>query len=190
LRHLSNPVFLNYFLKTAPGLCDKPDALPKYRRAILFLNSTIFRRSQLVSGLLKRLGRKCLVTERKNSLSSQGQPRDEYEVIRGILQQCIKYPDRKDTIEGILKWWLPEGRAEWRKEDVQKVLDLLTSKGWLTKRQQPHQKNFTGSIKIDCKRLEVFFGNLAQAVNGLSQCSSTKSQNKEHIQKSSVMDPL
>ncbi len=52
-----------------------------------------------------------------------------------ILWYCMKYPDAKDTPEGILKWWLPEGQVEWGKEDIQKALDFLTSKGWLTKRE-------------------------------------------------------
>jgi hypothetical protein len=56
------------------------------------------------------------------------------QVIRHILQHLIDHPDAKDTIEGILKWWLPLGGGRG-KEEVQKALDLLTSKGWLTKRQ-------------------------------------------------------
>jgi hypothetical protein len=36
LRHLSNLVFLNNFEKTAASLCDKQDALLKYRRADSF----------------------------------------------------------------------------------------------------------------------------------------------------------
>ena len=86
-----------------------------------------------------------------NSLSDKDQSESDEQVIRGILQQCIKYPDRKDTIEGILKWWLPEGRTEWRKEEVQKALDFLTAKGWLTVRNTSHSQKIYG---FNMKRTE------------------------------------
>jgi hypothetical protein len=84
------------------------------------------------------------------------QPEGDEQVIRGIIQQCIKYPDRKDTIEGILKWWLPEGRVEWRKEEVQKAFDLLVSKGWLTKRGTVPSKEIYGINKDRLQEIRSF----------------------------------
>jgi hypothetical protein len=56
------------------------------------------------------------------------------QIMRGILNYCVEHPYAKDTPEGILKWWRLEGKSEWLKEDVQKALDALTAKGWLTVR--------------------------------------------------------
>lgn len=53
---------------------------------------------------------------------------------RELLRYLIKHPDAKDTIEGILKWWLPNRSSDWGKDEVQKALDFLTSKAWLTTR--------------------------------------------------------
>ena len=59
----------------------------------------------------------------------------QLELIREILGYLIEHPEAKDVPEGILKWWLPGGEAEWGKEDVQKALDSLTSMGWLIERK-------------------------------------------------------
>jgi len=85
-----------------------------------------------------------------------GQPGGEEQVIVEMLQQCIKYPDRKDTIQGILKWWLPEGRTDWRQEEVQKALDLLTSKEWLTKRGTIPSKEIYGINKDRLQEIRSF----------------------------------
>jgi hypothetical protein len=75
-------------------------------------------------------------------LSYQDQPGEQ--VIRGILQYLVEHPDAKDTPEGIYKWWLPEGHSKQGRDEVQKALDLLTSKGWLTKRGTIPSKEIYG----------------------------------------------
>jgi hypothetical protein len=55
--------------------------------------------------------------------------------LRHILHYLVKYPDAKDTIKGILRWWLPRAPVEWRKEEVQEALDALVARGWLSQRQ-------------------------------------------------------
>ena len=67
-------------------------------------------------------------------------PGNDEKVIRGILQYLVEHPDANDTCEGILKWWRPKDISEWGKEDVQKALDFLTSKGWLTERKTTRLK--------------------------------------------------
>lgn len=61
--------------------------------------------------------------------------RDPQELTRQILRYLIDHPDAKDTIEGILKWWLAKNWTEVSDEEVKKCLDLLVLKGWVTKRQ-------------------------------------------------------
>jgi len=60
-------------------------------------------------------------------------------VIRAILRYWVKCPDAKDTIEGIRKWWIPRGHAVGE-EEVQKALEFLISKGWLTRRETTPSK--------------------------------------------------
>jgi hypothetical protein len=77
-------------------------------------------------------------------------------VIREILHYCVHYPDAKDTPEGILKWWLAEGRGEWGKEDIQKALDILTSKGWLLKRKTRQSEEIYGLNKKHLQEITDF----------------------------------
>ena len=77
-------------------------------------------------------------------------------VIRGILHYCVHYPDAKDTPEGILKWWLAEGRGEWSKEDIQKALDMLTAKRWLTTRGTTPAKTIYGLNRDHLEAIKIF----------------------------------
>jgi hypothetical protein len=53
LTHLSKPVFLSNFQKTALGLRRKPAAFLSIAAPILFLNSTVFGRSRFGIGLAR-----------------------------------------------------------------------------------------------------------------------------------------
>jgi hypothetical protein len=55
-------------------------------------------------------------------------------IIQEILQYLTLHPYAKDTLEGIIRWWLPKGRVE-EGQEVQKALDLLVSKGWVIQRE-------------------------------------------------------
>ena len=81
-------------------------------------------------------------------MPEQGSPADIEEVIREILHYLIEHPDAKDTIEGIRQWWKPEGRREWRSNEVQTALERLLSKNWLTVRElSPTQKVYSVNKK-------------------------------------------
>jgi hypothetical protein len=89
-------------------------------------------------------------------LSYQDQPGGEEQVIRGILQYLVEHPDAKDTPEGIYKWWLPKGRSERGRDEVQKAVDFLTSKGWLTKRETARLKQIYGINKDRLQEIKNF----------------------------------
>ncbi len=62
-------------------------------------------------------------------------------VTRGILLYLIEYPDAKDTMKGILKWWMPRGYIERGGKEIQQALDYLVLKGWLTTCSKVLQKD-------------------------------------------------
>ena len=66
------------------------------------------------------------------------------EVMRWVLEYLISNPEAKDTAEGILEWWIPKGYPELGNEDVEKILDLLVLKGWLTARAVTQQEQIYG----------------------------------------------
>jgi hypothetical protein len=77
-------------------------------------------------------------------LSNKNQSRSGEQAIREILQYLIKNPEAKDTLEGIYKWWLPKWHSKQGRDEVQKAVNLLTSKEWLTKRGTIPSKEIYG----------------------------------------------
>jgi hypothetical protein len=69
------------------------------------------------------------------SLGAEGSPPSRSTVIGEILRYLVEHPDAKDTIDGILRWWIPKGRAEHKKEDVEHAINELVAKGWIVKRE-------------------------------------------------------
>lgn len=51
---------------------------------------------------------------------------------REILSYLEQHPDAKDTVEGIMHWWLPAGDTRVRTSDVSTALEVLVRQGWLT----------------------------------------------------------
>src|SRR5437867_11391200 len=52
-------------------------------------------------------------------------------VLREILQYLVEHPDAKDTIDGVVWWWLPRGCLNYRDEEVRHALNRLVSRRWL-----------------------------------------------------------
>lgn len=86
-------------------------------------------------------------------MSYQDKPGEQF--IREILQYLVEHPDAKDTGEGIFKWWSPDGH-KWGRREVQAALDLLISKGWLTKRGTIPSKEIYGINRDRLQDIENF----------------------------------
>ena len=86
-----------------------------------------------------------------NTLSSR-----RVRLVRDLLSYCIKYPDCKDTLDGILKWWLHESHAGSTRTEVQQALDFLTAKGWLTARETAPAKTIYGLNKDELEEIKTF----------------------------------
>ncbi len=54
---------------------------------------------------------------------------------REILSYLVEHPEAKDTVEGIMKWWLSKADTEREKGEVQEAIDFLISKGWMAERE-------------------------------------------------------
>jgi chromosome segregation ATPase len=76
--------------------------------------------------------------------------------IREILQYLIEYPNAKDTLQGILRWWLPGGETEGTEEEVQESLDILVARGWLTQRHTSSSHMLYGMNIDKLEEIEKF----------------------------------
>jgi hypothetical protein len=81
-------------------------------------------------------------------------------VIREILRYLIDHPDAKDTIQGILLWWLPGDLAIWEEEDLREALELLVAKGWLTQRQTTPSQKIYGMNTEKLEEIKAFLRGL------------------------------
>jgi len=52
-------------------------------------------------------------------------------VQRGILNYLTQHPHAKDTLQGIIEWWLVDSRQTPGVADVQEALDELVQRGWI-----------------------------------------------------------
>jgi hypothetical protein len=77
-------------------------------------------------------------------------------VIRYILHYLIAHPDAKDTIQGILHWWLPGGIVAWEEAAVQDALNVLVARGWLTQRQTSPSRTLYGMDKEQLGEIQMF----------------------------------
>jgi hypothetical protein len=77
-------------------------------------------------------------------------------VIDAILHYLINNPDAKDTTEGVRRWWLPEGQRDQPQEQLEKILDSLVSKNWLTMRMTSKQTKIYGLNKDSLKSIKDY----------------------------------
>jgi hypothetical protein len=51
---------------------------------------------------------------------------------KDILRYLVRHPDAKDTVDGIMQWWLSGAYLGLREDELTAALDELARKGWLT----------------------------------------------------------
>ena len=75
---------------------------------------------------------------------------------RAILAYCVEHPDAKDTVDGILRWWFPDGAARWRVDEVKSALETLTARGWLTSRKLQQFDEIYGVSKEKITEIKAY----------------------------------
>jgi hypothetical protein len=74
---------------------------------------------------------------------------DDDQRLRSIADDVETYlarhPEAVDSVEGIVRWWLPRLRLEEAVADVERALDLLVERGVVIKRQLPDGRCVYGS---------------------------------------------
>jgi hypothetical protein len=58
-------------------------------------------------------------------LSPEPYSAEEREIARDILRYLEKHPEAKDTLEGIVQWWLSRERVERRLTKVERAVSFL-----------------------------------------------------------------
>ena len=87
-------------------------------------------------------------------------------VIEQILRYLMMNPDAKDTIQGILRWWLPTDPVERRNDEVQEALEFLVARGWVTQRETATSQRFYGLNKEKLEEIKLFLQELASEAEG------------------------
>jgi hypothetical protein len=77
-------------------------------------------------------------------------------VIRHILQYLLDHPDARDTMQGILRWWLPRDSAACGEAEVQAALEVLVARGWLTRRPTTSSQELYGVNKDKLEEIKGF----------------------------------
>lgn len=63
-----------------------------------------------------------------------GSPDPPAELVKAIVRYVLAHPGAKDTVEGVMRWWLPGTAEGMGREDVEAGLGVLVARGWLTER--------------------------------------------------------
>jgi hypothetical protein len=77
-------------------------------------------------------------------------------MIRHILQYLSAHPEAKDTLQGIIRWWLPGDLGAWEAGEVQEALDALVTRGWLTWRGITPSHSLYGMNREKLAEIERF----------------------------------
>jgi hypothetical protein len=50
---------------------------------------------------------------------------------REILEYLVRKPEAKDTLQGIVDWWLSSTRSNSKRDEVRDVLEELVERKWV-----------------------------------------------------------
>jgi hypothetical protein len=76
-----------------------------------------------------------------------------------ILQYLVAHPQARDTVEGVLKWWLPIHPVQRTKAVVQEALSLLVAQSRLTKRSITHSEDVYSADEAQMEEIRTLMGN-------------------------------
>jgi hypothetical protein len=82
--------------------------------------------------------------------------------LRAIVRYMLAHPDAKDTLEGVVTWWLRRDPTDKQRRDIKRAIDHLVKLGWVTTRRIPGRRLIYG---VDRRRVSVMKAYL-QAQNG------------------------
>ena len=71
---------------------------------------------------------------------------NENEIARMLLKYLLAHPDAADTLEGICVWWIDQKDVRVRRRDVEDILRLLVSRGFLVEKKSTGQKEAMYSL--------------------------------------------
>jgi hypothetical protein len=71
-------------------------------------------------------------------VKKRSQNNEKLHICREILSYLIEHPDAKDTIEGIVEWWLLEQKIMHQSAKVKEALEELVDKGLIMKSENDH----------------------------------------------------
>ena len=88
---------------------------------------------------------------------------DKAQISHEILAYLTKHPDAKDTLAGVVEWWLLEQQIKWRTAHVQEALNELVKRGLLI---QCKSKGTPTYFRINKRRASEISGLLKKARPG------------------------
>lgn len=97
-------------------------------------------------------------------MKEEGASRALWTLESQILLYLVDHPDAKDTPEGILKWWVPAGRAETEATKFQEALKDLLERGWIVGRETAASKKIYGLNKEQLPQIRRFLGRTDQKI--------------------------
>jgi len=51
-----------------------------------------------------------------------------------ILEYLLDHPDAKDTVDGVMNWWVGQEGMSPQRQEVEAALQSLVTKGWVLER--------------------------------------------------------
>jgi Fe2+ or Zn2+ uptake regulation protein len=70
-----------------------------------------------------------LTLEKKSCVKRNMSITEKSQISHEILAYLVEHPEARDTLEGILEWWLLERKIKRQKDQVKKALAELVAKG-------------------------------------------------------------